>query len=89
LFSFCFHFIFLTKHTLKKINFYFLFFLSQYHYSLGHSIFSFFVCFLFFVYIKLNYGVALHMNGISDSSDSASESVVQSFDEESVVHSDK
>ena len=34
------------------------------------------------------YGVADHWNGISDSSVSASESVVQSFDEESVVHSD-
>lgn len=37
----------------------------------------------------MNYGVALHLNGISDSSAaSASESVVQSFDEESAVHSD-
>ncbi len=34
-----------------------------------------------------HYGVADHWNGISDSSDSASESVVQSFDEESVVQS--
>ena len=32
------------------------------------------------------YGVALHLNSFSSS---GSESVVQSFDEESVVHSDK
>jgi hypothetical protein len=37
------------------------------------------------------YGVALHLNSFSGSSISvsASESVVQSFEEESVVHSDK
>ena len=36
--------------------------------------------------MHVNYGVAHHPNGISGSS--ASESVVQSFDEESAVHSD-
>jgi hypothetical protein len=35
------------------------------------------------------YGVALHLNSISGSSASGSESVVQSFEEESVVQSDK
>ena len=49
-----------------------MFFLS--HNSLGHSIFFFFVCF-FVSCIKLNYGVALHLNSIFDSSSSASESV--------------
>jgi hypothetical protein len=53
-------------------------------------------CFCFvFVFVLLLfwfYGVALHLNSISGSSGSsgsASESVVQSFDEESVVQSDK
>jgi hypothetical protein len=36
----------------------------------------------------MNYGVALHLNSLSTVL-SASESVVQSFEEESVVHSDK
>ena len=49
--------------------------------------FFFFCLFFLFIWYVL-YGVAHHWNGISDSSDSASESAVQSFDEESVVHSD-
>ena len=58
-------------------------------------LFFFVVIFLFFILKSLVcfvwfwfYGVALHLNSISGSSDSASESVVQSFDEESVVQSD-
>ena len=54
------------------------------------NIFFCFVLFLF-LYFKIFgfgfYGVALHLNSFSGSS--ISESVVQSFDEESVVHSDK
>jgi hypothetical protein len=52
--------------------------------------FFLFVLFLSLVYTLwyTHYGVADHWNGISDSSVSASESVVQSFDEESVVHPD-
>jgi hypothetical protein len=61
----------------------------------------FFVLLLFFIlYFKIFgsfglvwfYGVALHLNSFSAGSSasvSASESVVQSFEEESVVHSDK
>jgi hypothetical protein len=63
-------------------------------------LFVFFVLLLFFIlYFKIFgsfglvwfYGVALHLNSFSGSSASvsASESVVQSFEEESVVHSDK
>ena len=44
---------------------------------------------MLFALFALFYGVALHLNSISGSSGSASESVVQSFDEESVVQSDK
>jgi hypothetical protein len=59
------------------------------------NIFCFCFCFflLFFLSIDFKifgfgfYGVALHLNSLSGSS--ISESVVQSFDEESVVHSDK
>jgi hypothetical protein len=56
-----------------------------------------FLFFLFFIFFEIFgfgfwfYGVALHLNSFSGSSASvsASESVVQSFEEESVVHSDK
>jgi hypothetical protein len=68
-------------------------------YFLFLFLFFLFCCCFFILYFKIFgsfclvwfYGVALHLNSFSGSSASvsASESVVQSFEEESVVHSDK
>jgi hypothetical protein len=81
---------------IKKNIFCFCFLFFVFVFLFFVFVFLFFVfvfcCFIHFLFCFWNiwfwfYGVALHLNSFSSSS--GSESVVQSFDEESVVHSDE